>query len=289
LSQLAQSFARSAVGLLACTLLGLAGCAKNHAVIEPRPGPLTGLKPAEADARAEAVRRDPIAYLHKVAEKCAGLEQYTITFTRQERRGLFARMQKRERISCWFRREPFSIRMKWLDPDIKYGESTYVAGQAGGKVRFVPRHGLFGLEPRVTAIDVQTPVIWGEARYPVTDFGLDRMMQRTLRSLKAAGDAVTLSYEGLLQLPDSGRIVHHIHLEYTPSRHRAPIQEIYFDLETDLPAGTILKFPSGKIDAVYLYENINHAVALSDDDFLLEAERTRVDSPPTHASDTASP
>jgi hypothetical protein len=254
------------------------GCAAKRA-IGPVAGPLNSVSPAEADARAEAVRRDPLGYLRSVAEKCRALEQYTVDFTRQERRGLgfFKTLREAEHIACKFRRQPFSIYMKWLDPDIKYGESTYVEGEQENKVRFVPRHGLFGLPPRITRVDLQTPVTWGEANYPLTEFGLARMMERTLDNVQRAGADVAISYRGLTKLSEYGGIVHYLRLEFPPSQHKAPIQELFVDVETDLPACTRILYPSGKLHAAYLWDNVNSDVRLTDEDFLLEAERAERD------------
>ncbi len=266
-----------AAGLAAGLALGAAGCHGRPAAIEPQPGSVQGLTPAEADARAEAVRRDPAAYLHRVAFKCQSLDQYTLVFTRCERRGLFQRLYGPEHMRCWFRRRPFSVRMKWLDEDGKYGESAYVEGQAENKVRFVTRRWSPGLlpPPAVNKVDLLAPVTWGESKRPLTDFGLERLMERTLSSYQSAGRDALLTYGGLLQLPDGGPTVHHLHLEYPATRYRVPVQELYIDVATDLPAGTILRLASGELDASYFYADIDTSVRLTDDDFLLEAERPK--------------
>jgi len=253
----------------------LAGCASPTPTIEPRPGPVRGVLPAEADARAEAVRRDPAAYLHRVMDNCRALNQYTLTFTRHERRGLFPRLYGPERIACWFRRSPFSVRMKWLDENVKYGETVYVEGQADNKVRFVTRWWSPPLlpPPAVNKVDLQTPVTFGESKRPLTDFGLERLMERTLAALEQAEGAVVVRYEGLAQLHADGPTVHHLHLEYPASQYRVPIQELYVDVATDLPAGTVLKLTSGDIDAAYFYADLDPAVKLTDADFMLAAER----------------
>jgi hypothetical protein len=260
------------VWLIAIALVSASGCAARR-TIAPVAGPLNGITPEEADARAEMVRKDPRAYLHKVAENCRALEQYTLTFTRQERRGFFRTLHDPEVIVCKFRREPFSVYMKWLDPDIKYGESTYVAGELESKVRFVPRHGLFGLPPRITRVDVQTPVLWGEARYPITDFGLARMMERTFDSIERAGDDWTISYEGLTKLSEYEGLVHFLRLEFPPPQHMAPIQELFVDVETDLPVCTRVLYRSGTLEAAYVWADVDPTARLTDDDFLLDAER----------------
>ncbi len=252
-----------------------AGCAERHPSIEPRPGPVENLPVAQADSQAEAVRRDPIAYLRQVAAKCRALQSYTLRFTRYERRGLLQQMYGPEHILCTYRRQPLSIHMKWLDEDLKYYESVYVAGQEDNKVRFVTRWWVPPLAPPpgVNKVDLQTPVTWGESKRPLTDFGLESLMERTLQSLDEAKGDVVVTYEGLLKLPETGAIVHHLRLAYPESLKRVPVQELYIDVATDLPAGTVLKYSSGRIDAAYFYEDLNTAARISDDDFLLDAEK----------------
>lgn len=260
-----------------CSLLLLTtGCAQSGAELEPAPGTVTDLTPAEADAKAARVRRQPLAYLHTVADKCRALEDYTLIFTRHERRGLLVRkLYGPERIKCWFRKAPFSVRMHWLDDDVKYLESVYIEGEHDNKVRFVTRWWSPPLlpPPNINKVDLKTSVIWGESKRPLSDFGLANLIDKTLTSLAEAGDDVTLTYRGLLKLPDDGPTVHHLHLEYLASTHKTPTQELYINIADDLPAGTILKLPTGDIDAAYFYANINTNVNLTDEDFLLKVER----------------
>ena len=267
-----------------CALLGLlSGCA-SQGPAEPQLETARGLAPAEADARAEIVRRAPVAYLERVAANCRALQQYTLHFTRHERRGLFRKLHGPEHIQCWFRRRPFSVRMKWLDPDVKYGESVYVEGAAENKVRFVTRWWSPPLvpPPGVNQVNLYTPVAFGEAKHPLTEFGLERLMERTLAELRAAGRDVVITYVGLEELPPGGPRVHHIRLEYPAARYTTPVQELYCHATTDLPAGTILKFASGDIDASYFYTDVDPHVRLTEHDFLLEAERAtlRAEQPP---------
>lgn len=270
-----------AVGLLLLAGPGSgSGCALNGAVAEPQPGAPAELTPAEADARAEAVRRDPIGYLHRVLENCRQLSQYTVKFTRYERRGLFGRLYGPEHIQCWFRRKPFSVRMKWLNEDVKHYESAYVQEAADSKVRFVTRRPvpLLAPPPNVNRVSPQTPVIWGETKWPVTDFGLERLMEQTLASMEAAGNDVVVTYVGIERLPNDGQAVHHLRLSYPPARYAVPIQDLYVAVATDLPAGTVLRYADGRLDAAYYYQELNTNVNLTDEDFLLESERASTTS-----------
>lgn len=226
---------------------------------------------------SEKIAADPLAYLKHVAAKTEALPQYTLTMTRTERRGLFRQLKGPERIACQFRRQPFSVHMRWLDPNVKYGESTYVEGQQDNMVRFVPRHGLFGLPPGVTRVDLQTPVTWGEARRPLSDFGLERLMDRTLSALQEAGSKVTIEYLGLEQLArmsgDGTRRVHHFRFRYAPGASDTPEVHFYADAATDLPVRTRLLSAGDELDGEYDYDDLNTQVTLRDDDFVLDAER----------------
>jgi hypothetical protein len=250
-------------------------CRSAPTNVELRAGEIHGLPAAEVDSRAARVQRDPRAYLYEVAEKCRQLREYKLLFTRYERRGLFQQLYGPEHVECWFRREPFSIRMKWTDADTTFAEAVYVAGTGPGKVRFVTRKWVFGCQPppHVNSVDLQAPIIFGVARGPITDFGLERLMERTLRSLEGAGNEVVISYQGLVTLPDNGPTAHDIRLEYSGLKYKLPVQELYVDVTTDLPAGTVLKRASGEIDASYFYSAVDRHVGFDDNDFRLEAER----------------
>lgn len=259
--------------LLVLTLAALPGAGCGNAVLEPSRF-TQRVTPGEPEAAA-VIAADPKAYVLRVADNTRRLQQYTVRLTRIERRGLLKTLQGPERIECWFRREPFSVRMKWLDEDVKYGESTYVAGQEKNQVRFVPRNGLFGLPPILTKVDPQTPVTWGEARYPVTEFGLERMMDQVLRNMAAAGGALTISYRGIVKLPDRTQLCHHLHFDYPVEQFPASQVDFYVDPRTDLPVAVIIRFPDGKLDSAYFYEQLDPHVTLSDADFVMDCERPR--------------
>lgn len=274
---------RAVEWLALCSLatLGMIGsCARPparpvEAHIEARPAPVKNLTAAEADTRADRVRREPVAYLRDVLARCEQLKQYTLDFTRYERRGLLNRLQGPEHMQCWFRRTPFSVRMKWLDDSTKYLESAYVAGQFDNQVRFVTRWAMPFLlpPPAVNKVDLQTPVAWGESKRPLTDFGLERLMEQTVTSMDKSGNAVVVTYEGLFELPETGATVHHLRLVYSDVQHPVPIQDLYIDTKTDVPSGTILKHTDGRIDSAYFYKGLKTDVPLTDQDFLLESER----------------
>lgn len=283
----------AAAGGLGLAWIGCSGPRREP----PAPQPIaTATQPAEAHgpaantpvgaavlrpSRADEIRGDPAGFVRQVAANTERLAAYTCTMVREERRGIFGRVFGPERIACWFRQAPFSIRMKWLDPEVKYGESTFVADKPDAKVRFVARQGLFGLPPGITTVDVQTPVVWGEAKNPVTDFGLRRMMERTLASMAKAGDAVRVDYRGVVRLAPLTTPAHHLRLEYSGKEWKTPFHDLYVDVATELPAATILSLPDGQLDAAYYYLDLDLAARPGDADFLLDAEREKRTAPTT--------
>lgn len=237
------------------------------------------------DAGATLAERDPRAYLEQVVERCRQLEQYTMIFTRTERRGLFQQLEGPERIRVWFRRSPFSVRMKWLDEDIKYGESTYVQGRYGEQVRFVTRWWSPPLKPppQINAFDVRMPVLLGEARRPLTEFGLEKMMDRIWVAVERAGDRVQIDYRGVEPLRPGGPLVHRFDLTFDPGMVNFPRQTLSTYVDSGLPAGLMLVRADGTLDSDYLYEEIDTRVALTDDDFLLTVEQPGTATQPASA------
>lgn len=274
-------------GLAALGLLGLGACAPQSHTMEPRPVAKPAVPAAEADTRADAVRRDPKAYLQTVRDKCRGLEQYELVFVRQERRGLIPRLQDPEHIRCRFRRRPFSVRMEWLDEKSKYRESTYVENQVEGRLRIVTRRWAPPLlpPPAVNRLDIHIPVTFGESKRPISDFGLEAMMERTLAAVRDAGGQVLITYVGLRELPEGGPTVHALRIEYSPGIQAVPVHELFIDVRTDLPAGSILRQASGEIDSSYFYRDLNTDVRFTDADFVLPEEAQAAASQPAGASE----
>lgn len=268
----------SLCALLSVTYLWLPGCATRTA------SPAAQREPAAAAAEPATpasnpacplAERDPLAYIRLVTENTRRLEQYTLKLIRQERRGFgpFCRLRDPEEILCWYRRQPFSIRLLWTDPTVKYGESTYVAGEQSDRVRFTPRVGLFGLKPPIVRVGVQVPVIWGETKYPVTDFGIERLMLKTLDCIARAQGRYRIEYLGIEPAPVTSQPAHRLRLTYPADQHEAPVQELFVDAKSDLPVAHYSRFLSGELDAAYFYTELNPDVVLTDDDFLLDAER----------------
>ncbi len=250
-------------------LAGLTGCSQKE------PGPSYREAPSEAAAMGAQVERDPVAYLERVAQRTKTLDQYTLRLERTERRGLFKTLHGPERIDAWYQREPLAIRLKWVDDDVKYGESVYREATHAGKVRFVTRRWSPPLAPppQINTVDLMAPVFFGESRRPMTEFGLASMIDQTLASIRESEGAAEIEYLGVVTMNTSDRPAHHFRLAFSPEKFPAPLQDLYIDVETDLPAGSELRTPDEKLDAAYYYYDVDEDVMLTAQDFLLPSER----------------
>lgn len=256
----------------ASAVLVFAGCAAAPAregmVVAP-PEPVEIVEEPAA-VEADRIAADPAGFLREVTERTAELDQYRLTFYRQER---FGRMGPMEEIRAAFRSEPFSVKFAWENEDMPYYESVYVEGQNRDQLIVRERKGALPfLQPTVRRMDVVFPVKINRSKNPITDFGLHRLMERTLLPLDDAQVAATttIRYQGIVNLEPMNRPAHHIRIDRAKtSGIRYTHQDLYFDTETMLPAGTDLYLPGDVLDARYRYADIDTGVKLTDADFRL--------------------
>lgn len=259
--------------LLLVGVFGLlpAGCAGPVQVIR---APRRIETPGERYARqGERIAENPLAFLREVAQRTAKLDEYRLTFYRQERLGLPPQLGPMEEIQAAFRRKPFSVKFEWESKDMPYYESVYVEGENENQLLIRERKGLLPfLPPTVRSIDVMLPVKLGKSKNPITDFGLERMVQRTLLPFEDPEVArqSTTAYEGVVNLEPMNRPAYHIRI----TRPKLPglnytRQDLYFDAQTLLPAGTDLYLPNDVLGSRYRYANVRTDVNLTDADFRL--------------------
>lgn len=231
------------------------------------------------------LERDPVGYLRDCLLRSRQYSQYSLVLYRQERLGFIPTLQQPEHIRVLYRAEPLSIKMTWLEPDSESAEILYVAGQHGGHMLLLPRRGLFGLPPTTTPLDLQTPVLWGKAKRPITEFGLARTLERTLEAITRVGPdpPASVRYLHLKSLEQLDQPVHHVQIDYPPgSATKHQRQDLFIGAETRLPAGTFLWLPDGHLDAAYLYTELDLSIDLADEDFSITDRRLRTDpKPPT--------
>jgi hypothetical protein len=228
------------------------------------------------DPMAQRLAIEPVAALRDIYERCRELDEYTLTFYRQERLGLLvAKMQPLEEIHAKYRSDPFSVKFTWDSEEAQLYESTFVEGENLDKLIVRERKGVFPFPPQVRVMDPQFTVQIGKSKNPITFFGLAQMMRRTLEPFdnQETAEIMTVTYEGLTDLEITGQSAHYVKI----TRPKTPgldytRQDFYIDAETQLPAGTDLYLPDGKLDARYRYANVNTDVSLTDADFRMDED-----------------
>lgn len=248
----------------------LCGCAAPTHVA----GPKRIESPEERHARDGArITADPVAFLRGMKERVSQLKQYRLTFYRQERTGLPPALGPMEKIRAAFRQQPFSVKFDWDDPNMPYYESVYVQGLNNNQLLVRERKGALPfLPPMVRSVDIMLPVKLGRSKNPITDFGLQRIAERTLLPFENPEIArvMTVQYKGLINLEPINRVVHYIRIDRPKVQGlQYTRQDFYVDAETLLPAGTDLYLPHEVLDVRYRYADVQTDVNLTDADFRL--------------------
>ena len=135
-----------------------------------------------------------------------------------------------------------------------------------------PRRGLLGLPPGVLRARPETIVRLGQSRMAVTDFGLERLMQRTLDALKRAGPQARVRYLGRVRIDDLPQPVLGFDVRVPRQISDPPTMALYIDPRRELPCGAVLRSSDGTLVGAYFYRDLRTDIALTDDDFVIRDE-----------------
>jgi len=249
----------------------VAGCQAPPRVKPSLPG--VTATPA-GGASTEQITRDPVAFLRQVKQRCDAIPKYRLTFYRQERLGVLQTLGRIEKIGVTFRADPFAVRFVWEDPGSPFVESLYVAGENDDKLLVRERRGFLGLPPTTYSLDPTSPVKLGQAKRPITDFGLSKLMARTTGTIDSppGGVPARIEYRGLTRLEQTRQEAHHlVIMRAVAPGHPHPRQDLWIDAKTGLPAGTALYLADGRMDGLYLYADVRPDDSISDKDFRMTA------------------
>jgi hypothetical protein len=123
---------------------------------------------------------EPLRTLHRLAvERMAATPAYVAHFTRREMVDGTARPE--EIIVFKYRRDPFSIFMRWIGTEAKGRELLYVKGQADSMINVAPAPtdtGKLAPSGRPTLVVADSPQGLGKERYPVGETGIAGLIER---------------------------------------------------------------------------------------------------------------
>lgn len=143
----------------------------DKAVVARKIGDTTSLA-AGGGSAAKAVA-PALAAARSSRETLRKLPGYTCTFTKQEQ--LRKNSLSRQTMTLKFRREPFSVYLKYIDPN-PGREVLYVDGRNDGKFHVHEATGLLSLVGTVSLQPTSSDAM-KENRYPVTMIGMEKMLE----------------------------------------------------------------------------------------------------------------
>jgi hypothetical protein len=231
----------------------------------------------------ELAARDPVAFL----EECLRhydrhVQSYALLMRKRERIG--ETLHPVEQIQVYFKDKPHSVFFNWLEGARKARRVLYVQGENDN--RMLARANLPPLDPIVVR-ELDSPDAQSSGRYPISDFGLKKAMQRVHRSWKKARDAGQLhvEYLGLHKVAKAGdRLCHKLRRRNDPEPETGgnTVTEVtvYIDAENLLQVGTVLlgtvkgkdgKEKDGQFIAEYFFRDIRLNPKFEPNQFTREA------------------
>jgi len=148
-------------------------------------GCLTAVAPEpEPGVWSRAAEGAAIRALERTAEAARGVEEYACRFHRYERKG--GKMGTRQIADVKFRREPYSLYMRWVDPGKFGAEVLYVAGKYDDTV-FARQGGVLFLLPPMR-LKPDDELLEQHSRHKITDFNsAGTTLLENARRARAAG------------------------------------------------------------------------------------------------------
>jgi len=222
--------------------------------------------PESRETLEPTIRRDPLAFLQRARTWAEGhIHEYTCDFLKLER--VDGRLQKPEKMQMKFRREPFSVYLKWVAETSKGQEAIYVRGKYKGLAQVHPS-GLLGVIFRRVGIDPTGKTARKHSRRPVTMAGMVNMIRLITGQCEEAharGD-LTLTYEGVRV--EAGRPAYVLKRVLPPDKgYPCEVLVIFIDTAYLACVRTDAYNWDGELISHYFYTNIDMAPGLTDRDF----------------------
>jgi hypothetical protein len=231
----------------------------------------------DADTMARLAKTDPVAFLEwALIRYDREVKGYSCLLIKQER--LHGELHPREKIEVLFREKPFSVFMAW-----KEGSKALTAPE---RVLYVEgeNDGMLLAKVRLLPSPVKKDPLGEEAlrsgRYPITEFGMKVGTRRALTSWKDAQNDPKaqgpLQVEfGEKEVKELGRTCYALRrFGYTHKYADGAVEvesTLYFDRETWLQVGSVLKGRDGELIGEFLFKDVRLNPPFKDDAFSKKA------------------
>src|SRR5262249_38218964 len=176
-----------------------------------------------------------------------------------------------------FRKQPWSVHMKWIGEEATGREVVFVQGQHGGKLHTRLARGDVPLMPagKRMAFDPNSPLVRSSSRHPITQAGVGNLIDRFGRVIDAAERGELgrdgLKYLGPTRRPEFAEPCAAVEQAVPPGRDPSLPQGgrrwYFFDPATRFPTLLITHDHAGRQVEYYHYDRFELNVRLDDDDF----------------------
>jgi hypothetical protein len=243
-----------------CFLSAFDGTARTAPPARPDPaGAEEGGALPDAAGLERLVRTDPIAFMRACLRRYdRDVKGYRCTFVKQERIG--GKLQRSEVIDACFRESLFSVLFTWREGARLASKVLYVKGENDSQLLVKPA-GWRGVLVSYVTRDPEGADAKESSRYPMTQFGMKKGMERAIAAWGAAQKEGSLKYEyrGKRKIAEVGdRLCYVLHR----SDYRVPEEDgitaatLYYDAETWLQVGSTLKGSEGQLIGDYWFRDI---------------------------------
>jgi hypothetical protein len=210
--------------------------------------------PTTAGFDAMAVK-DPIAFLDACL-KCQHREVngYSGVLRKQER--IKGKDNDPEVINFWFREQPYSVLMKWVEGARDGKASLYVQGENNNRIAVLANYRI----PISLDIPLEGTMAQKAGRYCISEFSIRQATERTLAAWKSAKENGNLQVEylGKKKMPElDGRTCYVLKRTCNPPEEEGTATvEIAIDSETKMQTGSTLIADDGHLIGRYFFTNL---------------------------------
>ncbi len=231
--------------------------------------------PAPKHKQAALNAENPLRILHqKAAERYATMDTYAMRLKRRE--VINGKQQPEEIMLAKFRKEPFSVYLKWIGGEGKGREVIYVKGCFNNEIHTKLALGDVPFMPAGTRFPVAADsiLVRGKTRYPITEAGVGGLIDRfgSLVDALERGDARqgTAKHLGQVKRPEFEQpveVVHHtLPPKCDPLMPNGGQRWWHFDAVSGLPVLLIAHEGDREVE-YYCHDRFVFQAHFDDDDF----------------------
>jgi hypothetical protein len=222
---------------------------------------------------------NPLVELRRICKQAhdsyAACDSYIVRLRRREQ--IAGRDHAEELLSLKFRKQPFSVHLKWLGQEGKGREAIFVKGMYDNKIHTLLADGdLFPLPGgKRMALAPDNPLVVAASRHSITEAGIGETIERFTKLVEASArqdeSKPVLTFMGRRMRPEFSHSLLAT-LQIIPGGHDSALprggQRLwFFDPKTHLPALIITRDDHDHIVEYYCYDRYQLGVKLDDEDF----------------------